>query len=52
MIELLGTTHLIPEKNSIEIALVNLIVDDGVTNRGHRRALFSRDYKYIGASFI
>ena len=52
MIELLGTTHLIPEKNSIEIALVNLIVDDGVTNRGHRRALFSRDYRYIGASFI
>lgn len=52
MIELLGTTHIIPDKNSIEIALINLIVDDGVANRGHRRALFSKDYKYIGADFI
>jgi hypothetical protein len=52
MVELLGTTHAIPDKNSIEIALINLIVDDGVANRGHRRALFSKDYKYIGAHFI
>jgi hypothetical protein len=49
---LLGTTHAISEKNSIELALVNLIVDDGVSNRGHRRALFSKDYRYIGADFI
>lgn len=52
MIELLGTTHLIPHKNSIEIAIINLIVDDGVTNRGHRRALFNKDYRYIGAAFV
>lgn len=51
MIELLGTTHAIPDKNSIELAIVNLIVDDGVNNRGHRRALFSKDYRYIGADF-
>lgn len=52
MIELLGTTHAISGKSSIELALINLIVDDGVNNRGHRRALFSKDYKYIGADFI
>lgn len=34
------------------MALVNLIVDDGVANRGHRRALFSKDYKYIGADCL
>ncbi len=42
MIELLGTTHLIPGKNSIELALLNLIIDDGVANRGHRKALFNK----------
>ena len=52
MIELLGTTHMIPQKNSIELAIINLIVDDGVANRGHRRALFNKDYRYIGAEFI
>lgn len=52
MIELLGNTYIIPQKNSIEIAIINLIVDDGVTNRGHRRALFNKDYKYIGADFV
>lgn len=48
MIELIGATYIIPSKNSIEVALLNLIVDDGVANRGHRRALFSKEYKYIG----
>jgi uncharacterized protein YkwD len=52
MIELLGATHLIPGKNSIELALLNLLVDDGVSNRGHRKALFSKDYRYIGVDFI
>ena len=51
MIELIGSTHTLPGKNPIELALINLIVDDGVPNRGHRRALFSRDYKHVGISF-
>lgn len=52
MIQLLGTTYLIKDKNSIELALINLIIDDGVSNRGHRKALFNKDYKYIGACFV
>lgn len=48
MIELLGTTHKIPGKNSIELGILNFIIDDGVTNRGHRRALFNKDYRYVG----
>ncbi len=52
MIELIGATYIIPSKNSIEVALLNLIVDDGVANRGHRRALFSKEYKYIGMQFF
>ena len=51
MIELLGTTYLAEDKNSIELALLNLIIDDGVPNRGHRKALFNKEYMYIGASF-
>ena len=35
----------------MELALINLIIDDGVPNRGHRRALFSMDYKHVGVSF-
>lgn len=49
---MLGTTHKIPGKNSIELALLNLIIDDGVSNRGHRRALFNKEYRYVGAEFI
>jgi uncharacterized protein YkwD len=52
MIELLGTTYIVEGKNSIELALLNLIIDDGVANRGHRKALFNKEYKYIGTSFI
>lgn len=49
---MLGTTYLIDGKSSIELALLNLIIDDGISNRGHRKALFNKDYKCIGASFI
>lgn len=51
MIELLGSTHKVPGRNSIEMAIINLLIDDGVANRGHRRALFNKDYKYVGAEF-
>lgn len=28
--------------------VLGLIVDDGVLNRGHRKNIFSKDYRYIG----
>ncbi len=39
MIELLGTTHIVPTKSSIEQALINLIVDDGFQHRQLSRKL-------------
>jgi len=51
MIELLGTTYLAEDKNCIELALLNLIIDDGVANRGYRKALFNKEYRHIGAAF-
>jgi hypothetical protein len=48
MIELIGTIHKMIGKNSIEFSILNLIIDDGVPNRGHRKAIFNNDYHYVG----
>lgn len=30
--------------------MLGLVIDDGVSNRGHRKNIFSKDFKYVGIS--
>lgn len=48
MAEIIGADFLIKGRNNPELTILGLIIDDGVTDRGHRKTIFSQDYRYIG----
>ena len=48
--EIIGNDFDISERNHAEMIVLGLIIDDGVTSRGHRNSIFNQDYKYIGCA--
>ena len=48
--ENVGSAFNVEGVNFAQQTVLGLIIDDGVPNRGHRKAVFSADYKYIGSS--
>jgi len=39
---------MLKDRNHAEMTILGLIIDDGVTDRGHRKTIFSHVYKFIG----
>lgn len=50
MAEMIGLDFNLPNRNTAELTILSLIIDDGVTDRGHRKTIFSPVYKYVGWS--
>lgn len=48
MAEIIGADFLIEKRNNAEMTILGLIIDDGVSDRGHRKTIFNPDYRYIG----
>ena len=46
--ENIGSDFQVEGRNNALKTVLGLIVDDGVANRGHRKNIFSKDYKYVG----
>jgi uncharacterized protein YkwD len=48
MAEIIGADFIIQNRNNAEMTILGLIIDDGVTDRGHRKTIFNPEYRYIG----
>jgi hypothetical protein len=48
MAEIIGADFILKNRNNPEMTILGLIIDDGVADRGHRKTIFSTDYKFIG----
>lgn len=48
MAEIIGADFCLKNRNHAELTILGLIIDDGVSDRGHRKTIFSPIYKYIG----
>eukprot|EP00178_Gracilaria_changii_P014743 TRINITY_DN41350_c0_g1_i1.p1 TRINITY_DN41350_c0_g1~~TRINITY_DN41350_c0_g1_i1.p1 ORF type:complete len:140 (-),score=9.18 TRINITY_DN41350_c0_g1_i1:189-608(-) len=46
--ENIGTDFMVKGRNHALQTVMGLIIDDGVMSRGHRKNIFSTDFKYIG----
>lgn len=48
MAEIIGADFVMAGRNNAELTVLGLIVDDGVVDRGHRKTIFSPDYRFVG----
>lgn len=48
MAQIIGADFHLDGRNSAEMTILGLIIDDGVLDRGHRKTIFNPTYKYIG----
>lgn len=46
--ENIGTDFKVQGRDHALQTVLGLIIDDGVSNRGHRKNIFSTDFKYVG----
>lgn len=50
MAEMIGLDFDIKNRNIAQLTILSLIIDDGVSDRGHRQTIFNPTYKYVGWS--
>lgn len=50
MAEIIGTDFDIEGRNTAEMTILSLIVDDGVKDRGHRKTIYNKSYRFVGFS--
>lgn len=48
MSEMIGSDFIFEGRNTAEMTVLSLIIDDGIKERGHRKTIFSDLYRYIG----
>lgn len=51
MAEIIGADFDLEERNTAEMTILSLIIDDGVKDRGHRKTIFNPTYNYIGCAY-
>lgn len=50
MAEMIGLDFNLPDRKTAMLTVLGLIIDDGISDRGHRKTIFSPTYKYAGWS--
>lgn len=48
--ENIGTDFKLKDRNYAENTVVGLVIDDGVSDRGHRLSVFDPDFNYFGSA--
>lgn len=50
MAEMIGLDFDIKGRNTPELTILGLIIDDGISERAHRKTIFNPRYHYVGWS--